>query len=61
MSQGVSQDIHKAINWLDREKVVKILEGYGFACYDSESTDDLKSALRENIIDGTIDSSVLDV
>lgn len=61
MSQDISQNINKAINWLDREKVVKILEEYGFACYDSESTDDLKIALRENIIDGTIDSSVLDV
>ena len=57
---SINQDIHKAINWLDREKVVKILEDYGFACYDSESTDDLKNALRENIADGTIDPSVLD-
>lgn len=61
MSQDISQNINKAINWLDREKVVKILEEYGFACYDLESTDDLRSALRENITDGTIDSSVLDV
>jgi hypothetical protein len=56
----MDQEIHKAINWLDREQIVKILENYGFACYDSESTDDLREALRANIADGTIELSVLD-
>lgn len=52
--------VSKAINWLDREKIVTILESYGFACYDSESTDDLRDALRTNIADNTIDPAVLD-
>lgn len=53
-------DIWKQLNWLDREQIVKILEGYCFQCYDSESTDELREALRQNIEDGTIDRSVLD-
>lgn len=56
----MDQETHKAVNWLDREQIVKILEDYGFACYDSESTDELREALRANIADGTIDPSVLD-
>lgn len=56
----MDQEIHKTINWMDREQIVAILENYGFACYDSESTDDLRDALRANIEDGTIDPSVLD-
>lgn len=55
----MDQEIHKTINWMDREQIVAILENYGFACYDSESTDDLRDALRANIEDGTIDPSVL--
>lgn len=55
----MDQEIHKAINWLDREKIVEILESYGFACYDKETTDELRDALRENIADGTIDASVV--
>ena len=56
----MDQETHTRINWLDREDIVKILENYGFACYDSESTDALRDALRSNIADGTIDPSVLD-
>lgn len=47
------------INWLDRSEIVEILESYGFAVYDSESTDDLREALRANVDDGTISESVL--
>ena len=56
----MKQEIHKAINWLDHSEIVNILESYGFACYDNESTDDLREALRENIADGTISNDVLD-
>jgi len=55
----MDNEIEKSINWLSREEIVKILEGYGFACYDSESTDELRDALRINIADGTIDETVL--
>lgn len=56
----ITNEVSKAINWLDRDQIVKILESYGFACYDKESTDDLRDELRNNIADGTIDPSVLD-
>lgn len=57
----MDQNIHKAINWLDRKQIVEILENYGFACYDSESTDELRDALRANIEDGTINPAVFDI
>jgi len=52
-------DLAREINWLDRTQVIQILEDYGFACYDNESTDELRNALRTNIDDGTIPRSVL--
>ncbi|GIK44864.1 MAG: hypothetical protein K8L99_20430 [Anaerolineae bacterium] len=52
-------DLRKTVNWLERSKIVEILESYGFQCYDSESTDELCQALVSNIEDGTIDPSVL--
>lgn len=55
----MDQKYHTAINWLERSQITKILEDYGFACYDSESTEELRSALRENILDGTISKSVI--
>ncbi len=58
---NISQETHELVNNLTRAHIQTILENYGFACYDSESTDDLRTALVENIIDGTIDKSVLTV
>lgn len=55
-----NNDIWRQLNWLSREQIVAILESYSFQCYDSESTDDLREALRQNIEDGTIDRAVLD-
>lgn len=55
----MDQAIHTAINWLDRTQIVAILEDYGFACYDSESTDMLRDELRANIETGIIDVAVL--
>lgn len=54
------EDLRKTLNWMDREKIVEILESYGFQCYDNESTDELRDALQQNIEDGTIDPGVLD-
>ena len=51
----MDQDVHRAINWLDRNDIQDILERYGFAVNDDESTDDLRDALRSNVEDGTID------
>lgn len=51
-----------AINWLERQRIVDILEvNGGIACYDSESTDELREALRVNIEDGTINPEVLEM
>ncbi|WP_305906292.1 hypothetical protein Q9L42_020825 (plasmid) [Methylomarinum sp. Ch1-1] len=56
----MEQEQHTAINWLDRDDIVDILESHGFACYDKESTDELREALRANIEDGTIDAACLE-
>lgn len=55
----MDQNIHTAINWMDREDVVSLLEGIGMACYDSESTDELRDALRSAIEDGDIDPDMI--
>jgi len=55
----LTRDAHKALNNLSREKIVTILESYGFACYDSESTYELREALKVSIKNGTIDIAVL--
>lgn len=56
----MDQSIHTQINNLSREEIVKILEDYGFACYDSDVTDELRDALKANIEDGTIEPSIFD-
>lgn len=53
----MNQEIHKAINWLDRSDIETLLETHGFAVYDTESTDELRESLRENVMDGTIPAS----
>jgi len=57
MAYELNSDEEKTLNNLSREEIVSALEGYGFACYESESTSELRSALRENIEDGTIEPS----
>jgi hypothetical protein len=51
-----TQEIRRIINWLEREEIVILLENYGFACYDTESTDSLREALFLNVEDETIPS-----
>ena len=46
--------IRRTINWMERSEIVTILENYGFCCYDSETTEELRKALFENVDDGTI-------
>ena len=50
----MEQSTHKAINWLSHGQLTEILEDYGFCCSITESEDDLREAVRENISDGTI-------
>ncbi len=40
---------------ISRQQIAEILEEHGFACYDSESTDKLREALRVNIEEGVIE------
>lgn len=47
-------NITERINQLSRKRVQDILEQFGFAVYDTESTDVLKEALLTNVQDGTI-------
>ena len=39
---------------LTRERIVKLLEEVGIACYDSEDYETLLEALKVNVQDGTI-------
>lgn len=48
------KDVWKLVNWMSREEIVAVLEAYGFACYDSETTAQLREALVVNIQDKTI-------
>jgi hypothetical protein len=47
-------NVRRTINWMDREEIVKVLENYGFACYDSETDAELREALFTNVELGTI-------
>jgi len=58
-ADGISRDCERELNWKDRDEIQQILEDYGFAVYESESTDEIRSALWDNINDGTIPESVL--
>jgi len=52
----MKQELHTQINWMDRQMVIDILQDVAcIQCYDSESTDELRDTLRENIEDGTIE------
>lgn len=55
----MDQKIHTKINQMSRKQIVKLLESYGFACYDREPTSDLREALRANVQDGTIPTEAL--
>jgi hypothetical protein len=49
----------KTLNWLDYARLKQILEDHGFQVHHSESEDDLRTAVRVNIEDRTIDMDVL--
>jgi len=55
----MDQKIHTAINWLDHDQVVTLLEGNGMACLDDETTNDLRETLRQCIEDGDIEPEAL--
>ena len=48
-------NVWKSVNWLDRNKIVELLESVSICCYEGEPTQDLREALVANIEDGTIE------
>ncbi len=55
----MNQGTHLYINWLNRDEIIGLLELFGFAADDAESTDILREALRENVKDGTIPETAI--
>lgn len=56
----LSQRQWTIINWMSREQLKRILEGYGFAVNDWERASSMRLALAECIRDGSIHSSILE-
>lgn len=54
------QAIHTALNWMDYGPLKELLEEYGIAVNSSDSEDDLREAVRANLLDGTIPKSRID-
>jgi hypothetical protein len=57
---GLTQEVHTAINNLGRDRIQSLLEWNGMAVYDSENTDELRETLRECVQDGDIPISMLE-
>lgn len=55
----ISQEVHTALNWMDREQIVDLLKGISIQCYDHESDQVLREAIIQNIDDGTLEESVV--
>ncbi len=47
-------EIWKAVKRLDRHQIETLFQMVGIQCYESESTDQLRNDLLENVKDGTI-------
>jgi len=50
----MDQTTHTALNWMSYKQLHSILEAHGFAVNSGESEDDLREAVRTNMVDGTI-------
>lgn len=55
------QEYHTAINRMGYQHLKDLLEANGFAVNASESEDDLREAVRANVLDGTIDKRKIDI
>ena len=44
-----------AASRLERERVIELLEGIGVACFDDESTEELREAMIDSVKSGDID------
>lgn len=52
--------LRRQLEKLDRDRVVTLLEGASIQCYDHETDVELREALLENIIDGTIHEDLIE-
>ncbi len=59
--QTYRQELWEACRKLTRENIVSLLESVSIACYDHEDVEELRIAVRENVLDGTLDRDALDV
>jgi len=50
----LDQEPFDAINKFSRDQIVRALESVSIQCYDHESTEELREALRVNYSDGTL-------
>lgn len=57
----MDQAYHTALNWMDYSDLKDLLEEFGFAVNHDESEDDLREAVRTNLIDGTIPLDRIDL
>lgn len=56
----MTDEDRRAVDRMSRQALEELLECYGFAVYDDETTHDLREAVAENVEDGTIPSEDLD-
>lgn len=56
----MEMSIDRMVLEMDRDALVAALEGVCIRCYDHESDEVLREAVRVNIEDGTIDPLALD-
>ena len=56
----MKQNTHTALNWMDYAALKALLEEFGFQVVSSESEDDLREAVRANVLDGTIPEGRID-
>lgn len=54
------RNLTEKINTMDRYHIVGLLEGIGIACYDDESTAELREALQESVEGGDISEEDLE-
>ena len=50
----------KTLNQLTRDECVRLLESICIQCYDHETTEELREAVRVNLEDGTLPHSALE-
>lgn len=57
----VEEEAYHKLKALSRSELVHILESHGFKVYDRETTVELKEALKDNVLDGTLELEDLSV